>query len=157
MDGTRDAERLVQGLAPWPQTVYAPLEATREATVKKVVAIVLVAVAITLTAVGPSDARGHGGGGHGFSGGHHGFHGGHGFHGHGRRPVIVGLGPPFLWGPYWWDYPPYTYPPTVIVEPPPVYVEPPAQRYWYYCQGASAYYPTVHGCPEGWVRVLPQP
>src|SRR5262249_40173837 len=124
--------------------------------------------AITLTAVGPSDARGHGGGhgfsgghpgfhgGHGFDGGHPGFHGGDGFHGHGRIPVIVGLGPPFLWA-YGWDYPPYPYPPTVIVEPPPVYVEPPAQKYWYYCQSARAYYPTVHGRPEGWVQVLPQP
>jgi hypothetical protein len=83
-----------------------------------------------------------------------------------RTRVFVGVGPSFWWGPYWWYYPPpyYVYsPPPVVVQEPPVYIqqEPPpapaAQSYWYYCQSAKAYYPTVPTCPEPWVKVPPRP
>ena len=29
--------------------------------------------------------------------------------------------------------------------------------WWYYCTDAKAYYPQVSQCPEGWMRVAPQP
>jgi len=110
----------------------------------------------------------HGGGFHsgGFHGGfhhvgfhhggfHHGFHHfHHGFHHHRFRSRVfigVGVGVPLLY-PY-----PYPYSPPVVVESaPPVYVQPQLQ-YWYYCQGAQAYYPYVKECPGGWLRVVPQP
>jgi hypothetical protein len=87
-----------------------------------------------------------------------------------RTRVFVGVGPafwwgPYWWGPYWWQYPPYYVypPPPVVVQEPPVYVqrEPPPtpapQSYWYYCESAKAYYPTVPACPEPWVKVPPRP
>jgi len=82
-----------------------------------------------------------------------------------RTRVFVGVGPAFWWGPYWWYYPPpyYVYPPPpVVVQEPPVYIqqEPPptpATQYWYYCESAKAYYPTVPACPEPWVKVPPRP
>jgi hypothetical protein len=118
--------------------------------VRKTVVLVLMAVAITFAVAAFSEAGGRGGGGQGWKGGHRGFHG------RGRVPVIVGFGPAFYWrAPYWWGYPPYAYPPTVIVEPPPVYIEAPTPGYWYYCQSAREYYPTVPTCEEGWVRVPP--
>lgn len=63
---------------------------------------------------------------------------------------------------------PLYYPPPVYVQPPPVYrppevyiqqppPAPPEQGYWYYCEGAKAYYPYVKECPGGWMKVLPQP
>ena len=116
---------------------------------RRIAAVSLFAVALILVAAAPSYAWGHGG--HGFS--HH-----PGFRGHG----VVVVGPSFWWGPYWWDYPPpyYAYaPPPVIVQEPPVYVEPPAppQSYWYYCQSAKAYYPSVQMCAEAWIQVPPRP
>jgi hypothetical protein len=98
----------------------------------------------------PSQAGRHGG-----HGGGHSFHGGHGhFHGGGPRFFV---GP--VWPGPWWYYPPPAYvygpPPVVIVQPPPVYVAPP-QRYWYFCQSFSAYYPQVPTCPEPWVMVPAQ-
>ena len=126
---------------------------------KKVMASFLVSVAIGLTAAGPTDASGRGGGGHhGSWGGHHGHRGHHhhGFHGRGRAPVIVGFGSAFWWG-YPWGYSyPYPYPSTVVVEPAPAYSEQVAPHFWYYCHSAGAYYPYVHACPEGWVRVSPR-
>ena len=102
-------------------------------------------------AVSSASARGgHGGAGHG--GGHStGHRGGHQhFHHRHHGAVIVG-GPVFFWWgpayPYWSYYPP---------APVPVYVEQPVPGYWYYCRSAREYYPTVPGCPEGWVRVPPR-
>ena len=82
-------------------------------------------------------------------------------HGHWRGGVFIGVGP--YWGPYpyyWYPPPPpyYYAPPPVVIEQPPVYVEqqpalppPPAPAaptaYWYYCQSAKGYYPTVPSCP----------
>jgi hypothetical protein len=31
------------------------------------------------------------------------------------------------------------------------------QFYWYYCEGANAYYPHVQQCPGGWIKVMPSP
>ena len=86
--------------------------------------------------------------------------------GHTRVGVVIGP----VWGPWYYPppyyYPPYPpYPPTVIIErpaPPPVYIEqsPPAPArtdYWYYCQSRGGYYPYVKECPDGWLKVAPQP
>jgi hypothetical protein len=91
--------------------------------------------------------------------------------GHWHGGVFIGVGP--YWGPYpyyWYPPPPpyYYAPPPVVIEQPPVYVEqqpapapPPAPAaptaYWYYCQSAKGYYPTVPSCPEEWVKVPEQP
>jgi len=120
----------------------------------------LVAAVLLLTAV-PSLAGGRGGRGHGRTG--HGWHG-HGWHGHRyyQPRVYIGVGPAFWWGPgaAWYGPPPaYVYPRRVIVEQQPVYVqrEPaPAPSYWYYCESAGAYYPSVPSCAEPWVKVLPR-
>ena len=89
---------------------------------------------------------------------------------HWRGGVYAGVGP--YWGPYpyyWYPPPPpyYIYrPPAVVVEEPPVYVErppaaPPAPAaptaYWYYCESAKGYYPTVPSCPEEWIKVPERP
>ena len=93
-------------------------------------------------------------------------------HAHGTS-VRVWFGPPPLYyapTPYW-AYPPYVYrpvPPVVVVPaaPPPVYVErgaeplaleSPQPGFWYWCESRSAYHPAARDCPEGWVRVPPQP
>ncbi|HET7342262.1 MAG TPA: hypothetical protein VFL90_12445 [Methylomirabilota bacterium] len=88
------------------------------------------------------------------------------WHSHGH--VFIGVGPyPYWWypPPYYYYPPPYAYePPPVIVEEPPVYVERPQTPaapamppgYWYYCESAKGYYPSVPSCPEGWVKVPPR-
>lgn len=90
---------------------------------------------------------GHVGGVHpGFVGGQHGgFHGGggrfvHGFHG-GRAGVFFVVGG--LWYPWpaYYGYPAYAYPAYAGT--------------WWWCQSASAYYPYVTWCPEGWMQVTP--
>jgi hypothetical protein len=112
---------------------------------------------------------------HGFKGHHHGFtgHHHHGFKGHHhtahhfRSKVFVGVGvgvaPVWWWG---WPgyYPYYRYPayaaPVVIQQSPPVYIQqdqPAEPHYWYYCEGAQAYYPYVQQCPNGWMKVVPTP
>ncbi len=106
---------------------------------------------------------------------HHHHHGGH---------SRVFIGTSFWWDPpypYWYyPYPYYPYPyypyyvyppapPVVIYEEPPVYIQqPPPQQapaappsvpvesYWYYCQSAQAYYPSVQQCPEAWIKVPPR-
>jgi hypothetical protein len=86
--------------------------------------------------------------------------------GHWRGGVFVGVGP--YWGYPYWGYPPpyYVYPPPpVVIEQPPVYVEQqpapvpsaPPTAYWYYCESAKGYYPTVPSCPEEWVKVPERP
>jgi hypothetical protein len=52
---------------------------------------------------------------------------------------------------------PFVYAPGFIYEPPvvaapPEYV-PGADGYWYYCQSAGGYYPTVPSCAEPWIPV----
>lgn len=67
------------------------------------------------------------------------------------------------WNPYWYPaygYPAYGYPTygSVAVESyPQSYIEQPAPSYWYYCEGAKAYYPYVRECAGGWLTVVPQP
>jgi len=81
-------------------------------------------------------------------------------HGHSHRSVFVGGG--FGWGyPWGWWYPP----PYYYYYPAPVesvtYIEqgdasPEAQRWWYYCESSTSYYPYVKECPAGWERVPPR-
>ena len=62
----------------------------------------------------------------------------------------------FIGGLDWWwgtPYPYYDAPPLVIQQAP----APPQQAYWYFCQGAGAYYPYVKECPGGWMTVVPTP
>ncbi len=120
---------------------------------KRLVAVVAIVASACLIAAAPADAR-----------------------------VVVGtrvwIGPGWgpYWGPYWgpgW-YPPYYYPPAYVYPPPyapaypgPIVTEPqsyiqempvqqaPASSYWYYCEGAKAYYPYVKECPGGWLTVVP--
>lgn len=69
---------------------------------------------------------------------------------------------------YYAPAPVYYYPPVtpVIVNPAPVtYIEqtpqvaanPQSNGYWYYCDGAQAYYPYVNECPAGWRPVPSTP
>ncbi len=89
----------------------------------------------------------------------------------------VFIGTSFWWGapyPYWYyPYPYYPYyvyppaPPVVVYQQPPIYIQQqspppqalppaPAESYWYYCQSAKAYYPSVPQCPEAWIKVPPR-
>ena len=132
-------------------------------------------LALLLLAAVPSQAggRGHGGrahGGHGHGGPRYGHHErGHSYgHSYYTPRFYVRLGRGFWWGPGWaWYGPPpayargYGYSTRVIVQESPVYVQretapAPAQSYWYYCESAGDYYPTVPTCPEPWVKVLPR-
>ena len=140
-------------------------------TVRKLVAVSLLAVALLLIqasaghSAGPEFPKPPGFRGHpafpsppGFpspprSHGH--FRGDGDFRGDG---VIV-VGPSIWWDPWWYYPPPYYYypPPQVVVQPAPVIVEEqPPQSYWYYCPSAKAYYPTAPTCPEVWIRVPPR-
>ena len=130
---------------------------------KKIAAIGLIVVAASLLLVPQSEADGRRGP----------FRARPAFH----SRVVIGFGPAFYYGPYpypYYYYPPYpppvvyTPPPVVIQETPPVYVQqaPPPQAaapapsqelYWYYCQSANGYYPTVQSCSEAWVKVPPRP
>ena len=79
------------------------------------------------------------------------------FHQHFRSPVVI-VGSPFYYYPYTYPYPYSYYPPMSYL--PPDYVEgagTPSPAYWYYCDGAKAYYPYVKECPGGWQQVMPQP
>jgi hypothetical protein len=126
-------------------------------TMKKIALAGLIVVAVSLIAVPSSDADSR-------RGGHH------------HRPfvhsrVFIGVGPAVWWGPYpYWYYPPPPYavyappvvyaPPPVVVPEPQVYIQqapPSAEQFWYYCQSAQAYYPSVPSCPEAWVKVAPRP
>jgi hypothetical protein len=90
-----------------------------------------------------------------------GFHGGHG-HGHHHHGSTVFFGaafaPVWWWGsPYYYPYY-YPYPAPVYQQAPQVYVQQNGQTepyYWYYCEGAQAYYPYVQQCPAGWMKVVP--
>ena len=85
-------------------------------------------------------------------------------HSHSHFSLIID---PF-WGPWYYPppryyYPPY-YPPVIVAPaPPPVYIEQgsaesaPQTNYWYYCNASQSYYPYVKDCPEGWLKVAPQP
>ncbi len=135
---------------------------------KKIAALGLIAVAASLWLVQPSEANGRRG------------HFRPVFH----SRVVIGVGPAFYYGypyPYYYYPPPpvvYAPPPVVVQESPPVYVQqnpapPPApaappppsasapapsgEIFWYYCQSANGYYPTVPSCPEAWIKVPPRP
>ncbi len=118
---------------------------------RKTAATVLVVLALLLAMAPPSQAWSR-----------------HGFHGRPAARVFVGVGPvwwgPGWWGPPYWYYPPVVYaPPPVVIQEPPVYVEAPrpapptsGQSYWYFCQSANGYYPSVASCPEPWIKVAPR-
>lgn len=122
------------------------------------VGIIVLLAAFCLGSVIPAYA-GYNRRGHGYrSYGHRSY----GYHKHYRRPSVVIV--PRVVVPFRPYYAPYAYPPVVIA-PPPVYVQPappialspPPPQYWYYCDGARAYYPYVAQCPGGWRQVLPTP
>ena len=137
-------------------------------TRQKCVGIVVLVVGLLLLGAdfGYTDRGRHGDKGHGYkSYGHrsHGhrshWHRGHRHSGHGFRSprVGIGIGLGTFWGSDWGpDWPGYAYPP-VVVAPPPVVVQPSPPHYWYYCDGAQAYYPYVAQCPGGWRAVSPAP
>jgi hypothetical protein len=115
-----------------------------------VIGLSLVAAALLLLAAVPSQSQARGWHGHR----------GHFHHRHAPR-VVVGIGSGFWWGPpaLWYTPPPVYVRPRVIVEEPPVYVERPpvsSSSYWYYCESAGAYYPSVPRCPEPWIKVPPR-
>jgi hypothetical protein len=132
-------------------------------------AVLLVAMMVT---------HSHAGGGQRSGGARHsGSHGGSHHHSHGHGRVIIGVGP--WWGPGWWGpyygypyypyYPYYSYYPyypyypySPAVAEPSTYVQrevatesAPPPSYWYYCESARGYYPTVQTCPEIWLKVAP--
>ena len=125
---------------------------------KKLAVAGLIAVGITLMGTLPSDADGR----RHFRGHHGGVH----------ARFFVGFGPGYYWGPgpyypYWYYPPPpyavYTPPPVVVQRSEPVYMQQmppvaavPEQQFWYYCQSAGGYYPTVPSCSEEWVKVPPR-
>jgi hypothetical protein len=81
-------------------------------------------------------------------------------HGHSHQRVFVGgaVGFGYPWG--WWYPPPYYYYYPVPGEP-VSYIEqgdaaPAAERWWYYCESSTSYYPYVRECPAGWERVPPR-
>lgn len=122
----------------------------------------------------------HHGGGFGWGLGL-GLWGGYGLGYYGRVPYYspyYGYPPAYGYTPY--GYAPgygaspygYGYPPVVTVpSAPPIYmpqqpqimqtqpVAPPAQatNYWHYCRKPEGYYPHIRNCPDGWLRVAPQP
>lgn len=66
---------------------------------------------------------------------------------------IGGLGMLYSQPGYPYPFEPYS-PPVVVVQPsPPPVPLPPQTQYWYYCDGAQAYYPHVTSCPNGWRQV----
>jgi len=116
---------------------------------------------------------GHGGhhGGHHFGGGHH--YGGHHFGGFG-----LGYGLGYGFGGYWPYYGGYggyglgyrgyggygggyggSYPPVMYIQQQGTNrsVTESQADYWYYCRKPEGYYPHVKKCPDGWMRVVPQP
>lgn len=131
---------------------------------KKLGCLVFATAALLLLTALPADAQ------KGFAFGnrvHGGFRGHTHGHSHSHSKVFlgfgVGLGPAWGWGwpGYYYPYP-YPYPayaaPVVIQQSPPVYIQQPAPAepyYWYYCEGAQAYYPYVQQCPGGWMKVVP--
>ena len=112
-------------------------------------ALVLIALLVAAIPLSEAWAGGRGGWGHG--------HGGHGGHGHFHGRVFIGTS--FWWpGPFYYPYP-YVYAPAPVIVEQPVYVQqsqPAPESYWYYCQSAQAYYPSVSSCPEAWIKVPPR-
>jgi hypothetical protein len=77
---------------------------------------------------------------------------------HHRTFVGAGVGFGYPWG--WWYPPPYYYYYPVPAES-VTYIEqgdasPEAERWWYYCESSTSYYPYVRECPAGWERVAPR-
>ena len=141
---------------------------------KKIAVTAVVIIAVFLAAPLSSDAgRSHG---HGAKGVKAGYHGRVGYYG-GWRGHRVYRGPGAYWGPRtswnlgfywggplvvgppWYPYGYYSPPPVIVQQQPPVYVEPEqrSDNYWYYCQNPQGYYPYVKSCPDGWMKVVPQP
>jgi len=82
-------------------------------------------------------------------------------HGHHHRRVFVGgaVGFGYPWG--WWGPPPYYYYYPVAAPEPVTYIEQAdaaglPDRWWYYCESSTSYYPYVKECPTGWERVPPR-
>lgn len=112
-------------------------------TVKRTIALGLVAASVGLSV--PALAQHHGGTG---------FRNG-GFHHHSGAAFGLGvglglaLGYPYYYNSYpypsryyYYDYPAYTY-----------YDAPSYRTVWYWCAPAQAYYPNVTYCPQPWIPV----
>ena len=83
----------------------------------------------------------------------HGRHGGYG--GHFGMSVWVGPG---LWWPYYPNYSYYPAPAARVEEQPDLNLqEREEESYWYYCPDPRGYYPYVRKCPQGWMKVVPNP
>jgi hypothetical protein len=138
---------------------------------KRIIWALVMAVLLLVGPALPADAGGGPGGGHrggslrGSGGGFHGGgYSGGGYHRGGQYPYRHGGSRVFIGGLGWWWGDPYFYyaaPPVVIQQGPTEYIQqapaPPQQGYWYFCQGAGAYYPYVKECPGGWMTVVPAP
>jgi hypothetical protein len=149
-------------------------ESGEEDGMKKIALTAVVTIALFLAAPLSSDAgRSHGYGRKGVKAGYHGrvgYYGGWRGHRVYRGPRAywgpraswnLGFywGGPLVVGPPWYPYGYYTPPPVIVQKQPPVYVEPEqrSDNYWYYCQNPQGYYPYVKNCPDGWMKVVPQP
>jgi hypothetical protein len=116
-----------------------------QATMKTLVAMVVIGILTVVAMAGPTLAQERagagrqGGEGLGAASRHHDRHGHHGHHRHHhhRRHVVHG---PVIY----WSHPTYVPPTTYVV---------PVGGYWYYCPSAQAYYPYVTNCLETWVAV----
>jgi len=88
--------------------------------------------------------------------GKHGSHGGHRHH-YGAFFISAGFYGPWYstwYSPYWYPLPYYPLAVPIQLEQ---YATPLQNGFWYYCHSATAYYPGVAECPEGWEQVAPQP
>ena len=117
-------------------------------TMKTIKMIGLALVASTLIAAASAEAHGNGGwGGH-----RHGYS-------QGVRAFVGVPGPIFYYSPYTYTYNPY--PTTVVIQQPtqpvqapaPVIQPSPQVQYWYFCESANGYYPSVPSCQEGWKMI----
>ncbi len=100
-------------------------------------------------------------------GGHHGGHH-HGGHHYGGFGLGLGYGLGYGYGGYWPYYGGYGYggydydggsPSVVYIQKEDGAQAPTGSQsnYWYYCRNPEGYYPHVKKCPNGWMKVVPQP
>lgn len=109
-----------------------------------------------------------------YGGGHRHFSGGHSYNRY-NFGFNLGYYSPGYYGyrPYGYGYRPYyrspfygypSYYQRSVPAAPIVYIQREAVKsvqtqtnYWHYCRNPEGYYPYVKKCPEGWLKVTPQP